>query len=524
MALELIRDLIKIDQVIGEEMTQAVVEGDVVVPDSKPDVDRIVSMNGWVVITDREAVEDKVIVDGVVNVKALYISYEGEQALHHLEGSFGFTQQIDLPGASGRMDAEVKADIEHLDFDMINSRKLNVKCVLNLTGKVSEKSEVDVIRDIKGVGDVQVLRDHLELSDTAGEGISRVTVRQEFEIPADRPAIKEILSTDISLGERDSGISEDRVSIRGILNIATLYIGNDEEGSINSVKYQAPFSHYIEMAGIMPGMREKVHCLVEDFYSTVKENEEGQNRIIEYEVVVKAEGRVETVRLAEVLVDAYSPTVNLEAFKSKIRFKKTLDSLRDEIAVKEELGLPADYPQIKEICDVKAVPVLTDFGVYEDRAVVEGVLSIQALYLTTDSEEPMYLYKDEIPFRHSVQLPDGGQPVDLDVDLYLEDLQYRVLDADLFETRAKVRVDMDISSILEKEVLLDVEEVEPEEKREQPSIVVYFIQPGDNLWQIAKRFNTTIEELVKANNIEDPENLVPGDRLIITRMLKYQLS
>jgi hypothetical protein len=190
MALELIRDLIKIDQVIGEEMTQAVVEGDVVVPDSKPDVDRIVSMNGWVVITDREAVEDKVIVDGVVNVKALYISYEGEQALHHLEGSFGFTQQIDLPGASGRMDAEVKADIEHLDFDMINSRKLNVKCVLNLTGKVSEKSEVDVIRDIKGVGDVQVLRDHLELSDTAGEGISRVTVRQEFEIPADGPPLR----------------------------------------------------------------------------------------------------------------------------------------------------------------------------------------------------------------------------------------------------------------------------------------------------------------------------------------------
>ncbi len=36
---------------------------------------------------------------------------------------------IDLPGASVRMDAEVKADIQQLDFDMINSRKLNVKCL-----------------------------------------------------------------------------------------------------------------------------------------------------------------------------------------------------------------------------------------------------------------------------------------------------------------------------------------------------------------------------------------------------------
>ena len=151
-----------------------------------------------------------------------------------------------------------------------------------------------------------------------------------------------------------------------------------------------------------------MHCLVEDFYSTVKENEEGQNRIIEYEVVVKAEGRVETVRPAEVLVDAYSPTVNLEAFKSKIRFKKTLDSLRDEIAVKEELGLPANFPQIMEICDVKAAPVLTDFGVYEDRAVVEGVLSIQALYLTTDSEEQCTCTRMKYPSGTVSSFPTAG--------------------------------------------------------------------------------------------------------------------
>ena len=524
MALELVRDLIRIDQVIGEEMTQAVVEGDVVVPDSKPDVDKILGMNGQVVITDKEAVEDKVIVDGVVNVKSLYISYEGEQLLHHLEGSFGFTQRIDLPGADSRMDAEVKAEIEHMDFGIINGRKVNVKCVLSLTGKAAEKSEVDVIRDIKGIRDIQVLRDHLEVSDTVGENASRVTVRQDFEIPADRPAIREILSTDITIGERDSSISEDRVSIQGILKITALYIGSDEASSINSVKYQMPFSHYIEMAGAAPGMKEKVHCLVEDCYSTVKENEEGQNRIIEYEVVVKAEGKVETVQPLEVLVDAYSPSVNLETVKSKIRFKRTLDSISDEISIKEEIDLPADCPQIEEICDVKASPVLTDFGVYEDRAVVEGVLAIQALYLTRDSAEPMHLYRDEIPFRHSVQLPGEGHRMDLDVDLYLEDLQYRVLDVDLFETRGRVRVNIDVGSSFDKEVLMDVEESRQEEKRAQPSIVVYFVQPDDNLWKIAKRFNTTIEEMVKVNDIEDPENLVPGDRLIISRMLKYQLS
>ena len=70
-------------------MTQAVVEGDVVVPDSKPDVDKIISMNGWVVITDKEAVEDKVIVDGVVNVKSLYISTRENRPCITLKGPSG---------------------------------------------------------------------------------------------------------------------------------------------------------------------------------------------------------------------------------------------------------------------------------------------------------------------------------------------------------------------------------------------------------------------------------------------------
>lgn len=524
MALELVRDLIRIDQVIGEEVTQAMVEGDVVVPDSKPDVDNILSIDGWVAITDKEVLENKVIVEGVVNVKSLYSPHEGEQPLYYMEGSLGFSQQIDLPGITSRMEAEVKAEIEHLDSSMINSRKVNVKCVINFSGKVSERSQIEVIKEVRGVQDIQVLRDYLEVSDLVGENGSHVTVREDFEIPADKPSIKEILTTDVTIGERESTISENRIAIQGILRINTLYIGDDEANSINNVKYQLPFNHFIEVAGAMPGMKERVRYSIEDSYSTVKEDEEGQYRAIEYEVVVKAQGKVETLQPAEVLTDAYSPSVNLEVTKSDFQFRKSLDTISDDINIKEEIDLPADCPQINQINHIKAVPVLTDFGISEGQVIIEGVLCIQALYSTMDYAEAMYLYKDEIPFHHSVQLPEEGHQMDLDIDLYLEDLQYRVLDADLFETRGKVRVDVGISRVFQREILLDLEETEQAGSLPQASMVVYVIQPGDNLWKIAKRFNTTVEELVKINNIEQPDNLVSGQKLIVTRIVKYQLS
>jgi LysM repeat protein/peptidoglycan/xylan/chitin deacetylase (PgdA/CDA1 family) len=43
----------------------------------------------------------------------------------------------------------------------------------------------------------------------------------------------------------------------------------------------------------------------------------------------------------------------------------------------------------------------------------------------------------------------------------------------------------------------------------------YIIQPGDTLWRLAKRFNTTVKDLVEANDIKDPNLIIVGRRLII---------
>ena len=44
-----------------------------------------------------------------------------------------------------------------------------------------------------------------------------------------------------------------------------------------------------------------------------------------------------------------------------------------------------------------------------------------------------------------------------------------------------------------------------EENREidNYSIIIYFVKPGDTLWKIAKKFRSTVENIVKINEIED---------------------
>ena len=50
-------------------------------------------------------------------------------------------------------------------------------------------------------------------------------------------------------------------------------------------------------------------------------------------------------------------------------------------------------------------------------------------------------------------------------------------------------------------------------KRKHP--LLYTIQKGDTLWNLAKKYKTTIDTLVKLNDIEDPDSIYAGDKIMI---------
>ncbi|MCL2337426.1 MAG: LysM peptidoglycan-binding domain-containing protein, partial [Firmicutes bacterium] len=43
----------------------------------------------------------------------------------------------------------------------------------------------------------------------------------------------------------------------------------------------------------------------------------------------------------------------------------------------------------------------------------------------------------------------------------------------------------------------------------------YTVNPGDTLWDIANKFNVPMEQLIAANNLATPDQLVPGQILLV---------
>ena len=55
--------------------------------------------------------------------------------------------------------------------------------------------------------------------------------------------------------------------------------------------------------------------------------------------------------------------------------------------------------------------------------------------------------------------------------------------------------------------------LDQEKIRNMPGITVYIVKPGDTLWDIAKKFYTTVEEIIQMNDLDGGRGICPGQPL-----------
>ena len=188
MSLELVGEPIRINRTIGEDSTQTIVENDIIVPDTKPDIANILLLDGdaWVSGTDTAA--DRVLVSGSVRYKILYISEDPEQPVKSITSVSSFQYSMEMPGARQGMQSRAKCDIEHLEYEILNSRKVNVKAIISLSGKVTEQADQYITKGFEGSDGIQVLRKALTANTYLGDCQADCRISETLDIPVGKPA------------------------------------------------------------------------------------------------------------------------------------------------------------------------------------------------------------------------------------------------------------------------------------------------------------------------------------------------
>jgi LysM repeat protein len=523
MSIELTKDLLKMEQIAGEGYAQALVEGDILVPDVKPDISRILSIDGSVDITNKEAAEDKIIVDGVVNFQILYVPDGGEYSVYGMDASASFNQSIDVPKTTRGMDIEVKGKIEHIEFDKINERKIGVKTVVNISGESREISEIDILKGMQGIENLQVLRESVIYQERIGSNQSIAIVREDFELDESMPEIQEILKCSVYAVEKEKQVVDEKVALSGLLKTNIIYVADDEDNSLHVLKYEIPFTHFVEVPEAQQNMDADITLKVKEVYTNVKKNLDEDKKILELEATVKVDATVNSIDGKEFIIDAYSPCCQLELEKEKIILDQTIGENTSNAIIKETLEVPTGQPNIGKIFDLSGSVILTDSILDDGKNMIEGIIIVTVLYTPQEDPSKAHSFSQEIPFRHSIEVEGVKSAMEAQTNLYIDDIDYNLINSDQVEIRINVGAYCIVTQKLETEILTNVEDSdEIIDVSKKPSITIYFVQPEDTLWKIAKRYCTTVEELTKANDMQDSNEIVPGERLFIQKNVFYK--
>lgn len=152
---------ILVEQVLGANMAQRVVEFDMTVPDPKPDIEQVIDVFVKdVEITSVDVIPNKIIIRGELETKVMYVADLPNQPVHAFETMVRWTRDIVIDGAMPDMKATADVVVEYVnyDFDEDDPRLVHITIVLKVWARVVTTTELDVyaLTPVDQVGTVEV--------------------------------------------------------------------------------------------------------------------------------------------------------------------------------------------------------------------------------------------------------------------------------------------------------------------------------------------------------------------------------
>lgn len=518
MSIELIRDVINYEKLVGEGTSQTMVNGDIVVGERNPEIGKILKVDGKTYIVSSEVVEDKIIAEGKMDFEIFYSTTEGDTRIYKMGAVTNFTHNIQVPGADSKMPCKLIASIEHIDYDndLSSNRKVKVNAVINLKGMVYEKDTAETVMDIKG-NDVQILKDSTLIDEYIGENSNQAIIKGKIEIPENMPEVESIVNSNIHIHKKDISVQDGKVVVNACALMRVMY--DSPASTTQYIEQDVAFTNEIEIPEINPNMKCDVSFKIGQVYEEIKENENVEKRVLEIEVVIDVYAKLYLNREVVSIVDAYSPHERYDIRKNNITTIGFFGEGTDSQTIKERMAAD-DEGIIGDIKYATITPTVTDAKIVEDKVIIEGLVDCCMMYSTPGEEPSIASATEEYPFKSTIDMP--GAKIDMipEIEVNIEHMAYdkandKEIDVKvMLECAAKVYYKNPI------EIIREIEETDvPENVKNMPSIVIYVVQPQDSLWKIAKKYSTTVEDIVKMNEIEDPENIKAGIKLLIPKKM-----
>ncbi len=514
MSVKLQKEHLRLNSAIGSRYMQTTVESDVIVPDIKPDILKVLQAGSEVAISRREVQNDKIFVQGIVRMNVLYVPDNGiDGGIKAISATQEFNHSMDISGAGPDMELFVDAECDPAEYTLVNSRKLKLKTRVSLSARLLTSSELDIATGIDDDCQIEVKCRPIKLYNPCVDAVRDILVRERLEVPSGKPPICEVLKISAKPCSIELKALDGKAMARGELKVCTLYCGEGESNAPEVMEHTVRFSEILEIDGLREGMEAEVDYCLKDIYFEVCQDSDGDRKILSIEASIEAEVRAFEAVECSVLEDAYCHNHPLEIKKDTASLEQLIASCSNQTTVKEPVSVPDYLPEIHCLCECTAVPSIENVTVDRGQVTVSGFMQCNILYLSQDSSTPACGFAHVLPFSHTFAVDGATHNSVCDAKADMEHISCTISGGRGLEVRAIVSISIKVVEPISAELISEIHCNEETVFPKMPSMSVYFVQKGDSLWSIAKKYRTSPDSILSANG----DNITPGKCIYIFR-------
>ncbi len=507
MQLDMTKESLCINKIVGQKTENIFVEGDMIVPDVKPDILNTISTTGNVCIYKKEVLEGKVRIDGEVEVYVIYLADNENEETRSLSTSVDFTQIIDFENCNNGMSLDEAITIGSLECRVLNGRKINVKANLQFEGTLYSNETIEIVKQVNNLNDVQSLERNLKLNSLVGEGISKTYAKDTIMID-NIDNLAEVLKTELSIKNKDIKISYNKVLAKADVCIKMLYL--TEDNRIKLVENVAPIMGFVDIENVT----EEDIC---DMRYQLKNMLVKPNSVEEHSVYIEAQielyARVYQNKEVTVIGDLYSPSENLVFKQRNVNTMSNKLCVNSMCNIREKMSVPEIGGN--QIYDVEVTPVIIERTIANSKVMFQGEMRLKYLYATNQTCG-IGVKEMKLPFEHQVEIQGVSLTTNIRTEMEIASQDFVVGTDGMIEAKVDINFVLDVSNTLQINM---IDEVKLDETRNKEiySMVIYFVKPGDTLWNIAKKLGSTVSDIVRVNKIEDENKIYPGQQLFVPK-------